>query len=300
MFSLLLDLIISFMGGLNPTINLSAPPVQRQLVAQAAPANPADYQRFKQVIERIRSQQLSSQPMGEIMQAIATNFLGSSYKAGLLDKSQKEELFISLNQFDCVLFVETVLALSRNMASGQYQYQDLARQITNLRYRDGKIDGYCSRLHYFSDWIDDNQKRGNVKNITARLGGIKLNKKLNFMSGHRQVYSQLKNNDINYECIKTVENNLDRLELTYIPTAKIKSIYNYLQPGDIIGVVTAIPGLDTTHTGLIYSQGNQRGLIHASPAGSVTIAPDLQNYIKNVDRAIGIFVVRPLSPAVPN
>ena len=57
---------------------------------------------------------------------------------------------------------------------------------------------YCSRLHYFSDWINENQKRGNLENITQKLGGITLNRKLNFISQNRRLYPQLKSQD-NYD-----------------------------------------------------------------------------------------------------
>ena len=38
------------------------------------------------------------------------------------------------------------------------------------------------------------------------------------------------------------------------------------------------------------------GFIHASPAGQVTIARDLETYISKVDRAIGILIARPIDP----
>ncbi len=61
--------------------------------------------------------------------------------------------------------------------------------------------------------------------------------------------------------------------------------------------MTNIAGLDTTHSGLVYRFPDGKiGLIHASPAGQVTIAKDLQKYISKVDKAIGIFVVHPLDP----
>jgi hypothetical protein len=231
------------------------------------------------------------------MQNVANRFLGAKYQAGLLDRSDTEKLFISLKEFDCVLFVETVLALSHNFALKNYQYSAFSQRVLNQRYRHGILDGYCSRLHYFSDWINDNQKRGNLENITQKLGGITLDKKLNFMSENRRLYHQLKSQG-NYDCIQQVEKQLESLSLTYIPTAKIKAIYSQLQAGDIIGVVTNIAGLDTTHTGLVYRFSDGKiGLIHASPAGQVTIAPDLQKYISKVDKAIGIFVVRPIDPS---
>lgn len=92
--------------------------------------------------------------------------------------------------------------------------------------------------------------------------------------------------------------NLTPLNLTYIPTNKIKTIYPQLKSGDIIGITTQIQGLDVdvTHTSLIYKQDNQTGLIHGSPAGQVTTAQDLQKYVRNVPDAIGIFVVWPVDP----
>jgi Protein of unknown function (DUF1460) len=251
---------------------------------------------YQKLVQYAQKQQLYQLPMGDIMQSIAESFLGASYQAGLLDRSDKEKLFISLKEFDCVLFVETVLGLSRNFAQKNYQYSAFTQQVLNQRYRQGILDGYCSRLHYFSDWINDNQKRSNVENITTKLGGITLDKKLNFMSKNYRSYPQLKNQN-NYDCIQQVEKQLETLPLTYIPTANIKAIYPQLQGGDIIGVVTNINGLDTTHTGLVYRLPDGKiGLIHASPAGQVTIANDLQKYISKVDKAIGIFVVRPVDP----
>ena len=116
------------------------------------------------------------------------------------------------------------------------------------------------------------------------------------MSKNRPLYPQLKTQS-NYDCLQQVERQLESLSLTHIPTAKIKDIYPQLQAGDIIGVVTNIAGLDTTHTGLVYRFADGKiGLIHASPAGQVTIAKDLEKYITKVDKAIGIFVVRSLDP----
>ena len=91
-----------------------------------------------------------------------------------------------------------------------------------------------------------------------------------------------------------MEKKLEQLTFNYLPTHNIRSIYHQLKPGDIIGIATNIKGLDFTHTGLVYQdrRGNI-GLIHASPAGQVVIAKDLQSYVQNVRNAIGIVVSRP-------
>ncbi len=230
--------------------------------------------------------------MSKIVQQVAQQFLGSEYKAGLLDKSPHETLIISLQQFDCLLFIETVLAIANNISQKKYGYQAFSSSVENQRYWNGKMNGYCSRLHYFSDWIEDNKRRGNIENITEQLGGVDTIKKLNFMTTHRSSYPNLVKSDANFKCITSVEASFSD-KFNYIPTKDIRQTYSSLQPGDIVGVATNIAGLDFTHTGFVYRQPDGKiGLIHASPAGKVVIAQDLQTYISKVPNAIGIVVSR--------
>ena len=250
--------------------------------------------RFNQVMQSAINRQLTDRPFGEIMQAIAEQFIGTPYMAGLLDKSNKETLVVTLKGFDCVLFIETVLAIARGVAVQDYAYENFRDRIQEQRYRNGQLNGYCSRLHYFSDWIDDNQNRRIVYNISKFLGGIPLNNTLNFMTQNRQYYPQLAN-ESEYECIVNQEAQLANLNIRYIPQDEIATIYPYLQPGDIIATATDIPGLDVTHTGLVYRfPDGGIGFIHASPSGGVKISRDLQSYVQAVDGQIGIIVARPL------
>ncbi len=260
-------------------------------------AQPEDIARFDKIVQYAKQQNLPDRPIGEIVQAIADNFLGQPYAEGLLDKSGEEKLIVTLNKFDCVLFVETVLAIARGVAIQDYDYQNFVNRIEEQRYLNGKVNGYCSRLHYFSEWINDNQKRQTVENITAQLGGVPMNKQLNFMSQHRSSYSQMVKDEATYQCIVGIEADLAKNTVNYIPTNRIKSVYSELKPGDIVAVATDVKGLDVTHTGLVYrnADGNM-GLIHASPAGQVTVAYDLHRYISRVESAIGIVVARAKAP----
>ncbi len=260
-------------------------------------AQPEDVARFQKVVQYAKQQNLPDRSIGEIVQAIADNFLGQPYAEGLLDKSGEEKLIVTLNKFDCVLFVETVLAIARGVAVQDYDYQNFVDRIEEQRYLNGKMNGYCSRLHYFSEWINDNQKRQNVENITAKLGGVPMNKQLNFMSQHRSSYPQMVKDEATYQCIVSQEANLAKTTVNYIPTNRIKSVYSQLKPGDIVAVATDVKGLDVTHTGFVYrnADGNM-GLIHASPAGQVTVAYDLHRYISRVESAIGIVVARAKAP----
>ncbi|MEG4023553.1 N-acetylmuramoyl-L-alanine amidase-like domain-containing protein [Microcoleus sp. S13C4] len=260
-------------------------------------AQPEDIARFEKVVQYAKRKNLHDRSMGEIVQAIADNFQGLPYAEGLLDKPGEEKLIITLNKFDCVLFVETVLAIARGVAVKDYDYQNFVNRIEEQRYLNGKINGYCSRLHYFSEWINDNQKRQTVENITAELGGVPMNKTLNFMSQHRSSYPQMVKDEATYQCIVSQEADLAKTTVNYIPTNQIKSLYSQLKPGDIVAVATDVKGLDVTHTGLVYRNADGNiGLIHASPAGEVTVAYDLQRYIRRVESAIGIVVARAKTP----
>lgn len=261
---------------------------EREIAAQSE-----DVARFEKIVQYAKQQNLPDRPIGEIVQAIADNFLGQPYAEGLLDKSGTEKLVVTLDKFDCVLFVETVLAIARGVAVKDYDYQNFVNRIEEQRYLNGKMNGYCSRLHYFSEWINDNQKRQTVENITTQLGGVPMNKQLNFMSQHRSSYPQMVKDEATYQCIVGIEADLAKTTVNYIPTNLIKSIYSQLKPGDIVAVATDVKGLDVTHTGLVYrnADGNM-GLIHASPAGQVTVAYDLHRYINRVESAIGIVVAR--------
>lgn len=256
--------------------------------------DPHSSAKLMQIVEQSKQEKLSP----NTLQAISSSFLGARYQAGLLDRSLTEQLFVSLQEFDCVLFVETVLAIAQSVKQAQISHpvslvDHFRSQIVSLRYRHGRMEGYCSRLHYFSDWIQDNQSRGKVTDITQELGGIPDVNILNFMSENRKSYRQLAHDQALYECIKDRERELTKLPRFYIPTNQITAIYPKLKSGDIIAIATKVRGLDVTHTGLVFIQNHRIGLIHASPDGAVKISPDLAHYVEAVPDSKGIIVARP-------
>jgi hypothetical protein len=214
--------------------------------------------------------------------------------AGLLDREPEEALVTSFDGFDCVLLVETAVAAARAIRLEDYTFEGFLRELESLRYRSGKMDGYCSRLHYFSDWIRDNEARGNVRNVTADLGGERLEKRLNFMSLHRDAYPRIVTNDSLFAGIEEMEATLDGISLFYIPQDRIREAYDQLQAGDIIATAMSVTGLDVSHTGLVHRDEDDVGFLHASTSSGVMVSPDLQEYVENIDIQIGIVVARPL------
>jgi hypothetical protein len=259
----------------------------------AVSLSPADRRTLEALAAQSQQQRWADLPFGQVMQTLASQLEGSVYREGLLDRASQETLVLSLQEFDCVLFVETVLGLAHTLRAAEATPASFSQQIQQMRYRNGQVN-YCDRLHYFSDWIATNESQGLVKNITPDLGGIPSGTKLNFMSQHRKSYPQMRSQPV-FQCIQQREASLANLPIHYLPHRNIRAAYRNIQAGDIVAIATAVPGLDVTHTGLAYRNGDGSiGLIHASPSGTVRIARDLASYVANVDEAIGIIVARPL------
>ncbi len=251
---------------------------------------------FDRVMTMAREQNLSERPIGEIMQTLGLELRGAPYVAGMLDEPEGEELIARLDQFDCVLFVESLLALARGIQADDYSYQGYVDRVEEVRYRNSDIGGgYCERLHYWSDWIRTNEQRGVIDAITDDLGGDVLDKQINFMTTKRESYPRLAASDSLFDEMKQVEASLADLDLYYIPQDRIADVYDQLQAGDIIATATDIEGLDVTHTGFVYKPGDgSTGFLHASTTNGVTTSPDLASYIQGNRVQIGIVVARPI------
>ena len=255
--------------------------------------SPVDSTLFSTKIKKLKKIQTSSH--GDSIVAIAKSFLGTPYAEKTLEIGKKETLVVNLRGLDCTTFVENVLAFSKTVNTEQEYFNHFIENLETIRYRNGELNGYPSRLHYFTEWILDNQKKGLVKNITTDLGGIEINKAINFMGTHRKLYPFLTDDD-NYKRIQEMETQLAKEELCYLPQDQILNQEDQLQSGDIIALATSIKGLDVTHTGFaIRLQSGRIHLLHASSSGEVKISEEpLVDYLKKIKSNIGIIVARPI------
>lgn len=228
---------------------------------------------------------------------IAFQFLDTPYKGGTLDINEHEECIINTKGLDCVTFFENVIAIAKYFNS---KYKDTINQselynlVENTRYRNGKIKGYISRLHYTSEWIIDNEKRGNIKNISKELGGIVFNQNVYFMSKHYKKYKKLKSNPELIPKIKEIEKNINKEGIYYIKKENVNKISKKIKSGDIIAITTNIKGLDYSHTGIAYrdEKGKLR-LLHASTKyKKVVIDEELSIYLSKNKTQTGISVLR--------
>ncbi len=232
---------------------------------------------------------------GESLVAIGKTFLGTPYLAKTLESGETETLTINFSGLDCTTFVENVLALGITARNGSNRFSDFIRNLEEIRYRDGQLDGYASRLHYFTDWIADNDRKGLVVDVTNDLNGVPIQKQIDFMGTHRDLYPFL-GDDAIYKQIRRTEERLSQGEICYLPQDKVAIMEAKIHSGDIIALTTSIDGLDVIHTGLATREDDGKiHLLHASSHNHKVEVGDkpLAQYLKTVKNNTGILIARP-------
>lgn len=250
--------------------------------------------KFKIALER----NLKDRPIGDVVVELGKTFLGTPYVANALEVPGEERLVVNLRGLDCVTFYENALALARCVKLGTTRFEDYQAQLQLMRYRDGKIDGYPSRLHYTSDYIEDNARRGTWQDLTRSLGGVVFENRVGFMSAHPDAYRQLKGNDAFRQRIAAQEVAINARTRYFIPKDKVEGILDRLQNGDILGTTTNAAGLDTSHTGIVIKERGLTRFMHAPLAGKQVLISDspLHVYLAANQGQTGIMVARPLEP----
>ncbi|MCE6990261.1 DUF1460 domain-containing protein [Dyadobacter sp. CY323] len=233
-----------------------------------------------------------SRDIGTQVLRITESFLGTPYVAGSLEGNPTERLVCKLDGLDCTTLVESsvALAVAKSENSG---YEGYKSELTKLRYRDGIIDGYPSRLHYVLDWMYENEKRGRLEDITAKVGGIPFKKEINFMTNHANLYPAMAESEV-WEKVKDQETVINSREHNYIPKAGIHKAEPMLHDGDIVAFTSSVEGLDVNHMGIITKVGSRAYLIHASLTGKKVLMSSvpLAEYVASVPKHTGMIVAR--------
>lgn len=224
-------------------------------------------------------------PTHELVMKIAEQFLGTDYVSYTLEH-EPEHLLVYLDQTDCILFVEMCSCFAMTVKASHPSYELLLHNIQQMRYRNGVVDGYASRVHYTSEWILQNAERGVMREITHDLGGEEHEQEFYFMTTHRDSYRQLKNDSVAVAMIRQVEQRLQSTGPYYCLTQdqlRDPVIMAKIQSGDIITFIDTHPGLDLAHVALAYDVDGEMHFIHASyGAKHVIVEPrTLAEYASN-------------------
>jgi hypothetical protein len=250
----------------------------------------------KEIVEQIFElfAEETNTPTSVLMVKLGTYFEGTPYAAHTLEKGDEEQLVVNLRELDCTTLVENCLALAKTIQSDEHSFEQFTGELKRARYRNGKIDGYPSRLHYTTDWMFDNQQKKLVRNLSKEIGATPYPKEINFMSTHTDSYRQLKDSSHLAEIIAQKENDINSRQHFYIPEEKLAEVENQLMDGDIVGITTSIEGLDISHMGILARKAGRIHLLHASSAAEQVVLSDetLEEYLLSSKSATGIMVAR--------
>ncbi|MEN8227886.1 MAG: N-acetylmuramoyl-L-alanine amidase-like domain-containing protein [Bacteroidota bacterium] len=251
----------------------------------------------KAILEQVLNQFSAAQkePASVLMVKVGSSFQGTPYVAHTLE-TEEEQLVINLRELDCTTFAENCLAISRTIKSESPTFEQFTAELQIIRYRDGNINGYPSRLHYFCDWIFHNQQKNLIEDMSEEITQSPLPKHINYMSTHPDSYRQLKENPLLVEIIAEQEQEISAREMFFIPETLLSEVESKLMDGDIVGITTGMEGIAISHVGILIRKAGRIHLMHASSLAEKVVISEktLEEYLLNSKSATGIMVARPL------
>ena len=227
---------------------------------------------------------------------VAQRYLGIPYVAGTLETEGTERLVINEDSLDCTTFVEYSVARWLSMKNDSLTMEQWTEL---LRYRNGVVNGYLSRLHYFTDWVAENTHRGVWYEVAPEDESLIWQTDtltLSFMSEHPQSYPYLKEHAWAVDSMRNIEQRYAHHPIHYIGKEHLDLPREQLPitDGDILALVTTIEGLDVTHLGFAVWKGETLHLMHASMTHGKVVIDErpLYDYLKTRRSCPGIRVVR--------
>lgn len=128
------------------------------------------------------------------------------------------------------------------------------------------------RNHYSVDWINNNEKKGIVRNITPPDISVKLTRTLSCLNG--------------YPAVKRT--------VSYLPVKSISRFEQEIQTGDLIWFGTTQENLDVKHTGILISKNGLLTLRHASRSAGKVMDESLTVFLGRFGESPGVILARPV------
>ncbi|HET9943877.1 MAG TPA: N-acetylmuramoyl-L-alanine amidase-like domain-containing protein [Terriglobia bacterium] len=201
------------------------------------------------------------------MESVSGRFLGYPYLAhSLMGSAETPEVFKdSLDGFDCVTYIESVLALV--YAGNTKQFATLLRE---LRYAGGKVE-WRRRNHYMVQWLRNNTRQGMIHRVGLRSATNRKKRRLSVVPGLPPLTES-------FSCI---------------PKRNLPAVRPEIQTGDLIFFASTRSNLDVFHCGILILKGDEIVLRHASRSQGRVVDQALSSFLKG-NRMAGVMLARPV------
>ena len=219
--------------------------------------------RVQQILSKTKDDPSAHSRIG----VLSRHFLGYPYKPNpLIGSADKAEAFTaSLDGFDCVTYIETIVALAR--ASNIDGFIEWLRKI---RYERGCVQ-WKRRNHYMTFWIRNNVREGIIKPVSMPAVPIVSRERvLNVVPGLAA----------------------QRTRVKCVPKPAVPRLEPHLQSGDLIFFASTRKNLDVFHAGIIARDRRRVLLRHASRSQGSVVEQELSEFLK-ANRMAGVIVMRP-------
>ena len=251
------------------------------------------------LVTKLLTEARSLPPTTNMPLHFARKFIGIPYVGHTLEVCDPERLVVNTRQLDCTTLVENVVALTLCVNSKRYCWGDFLDALTQIRYRDGRLDGYTSRLHYFTDWIADNTRKGVVGEVQQQSAPFTAVQTISvgYMSAHPDAYKALKAHPKMVPVIKKQEEKLNGRKYRYIPKSEVKNteaLRKAVTDGDIIAITCSKAGLDIAHLGFAVWRKDGLHLLNASQLHKKVVEEPmpLGQYLSKHPSHTGIRIIR--------
>jgi cell wall-associated NlpC family hydrolase len=218
-------------------------------------------------VERLLTETRNDRFIGSRIELLSRRFLGQPYKSNpLIGSVETPEVFTAaLDGFDCVTYIETVLALARAA-----NVDDFVGWLRQIRYEQGRVH-WKQRNHYMTLWIRNNIREGIISLVSIpALPLLSRERILNVVPG-------LAGRRTSVKCV---------------PKREMARLAAHLRTGDLMFFVSTRKNLDVFHAGIIVRDGAHIHMRHASRSQGTVVEQDLNEFLK-ASRMAGVIAVRP-------
>ena len=283
-------------GGTKAELPTSEPAV---LAESSEPVESAKMPAYRTTIEGLLKQGSVQDSKTNFPLFFARQFLDVPYVAHTLEVNDEEALVINTRELDCTTLVETVTALTLCAYRKDFTFQSYQQTLQAMRYRNGVIDRYPSRIHYFTEWIVENTKAGIVTEIQQPNPPFTAIQtvKVNYMSQHPQSYKALRAHPEYVSEIAEMEQRISGSKFRYIPKSGVKNtavMREAVHDGDIIAITCNKLGLDIAHLGFAVWHEDGLHLLNASQLHKKVVEEPmtLYQYLQKHPSHTGIRIIR--------
>lgn len=218
-------------------------------------------------VQELLAKTPSDQSVDRRIEVLSHRFLGYSYKPNpLIGSADAPEVFTAhFDGFDCVTYIETILALAR--ASNVDHF---VTSLRNIRYEQGRVQ-WERRNHYMTVWLRNNMREGIIRPVAMRT--VPLVSRERVLNGVPGLAAR-------------------RTRVKCVPKRGVSRLAAHLQTGDLIFFASTRKNLDVFHAGIIVRDGERILMRHASRSAGLVVEQTLSEFLE-ANRMAGVMVMRP-------